>query len=195
MPNSTTDTSIIDRALQLLGFAQIASSNQVGSRGAKSMQRAYLPVKLSELQKNYWHFAIKRAQIPASSTKPVHTKQSAFPLPPDYIMLAPEDMYGTFPLKNDWILEGGQIISDDPGPLRIRYVSSATTENMFDALFAEAFSAALAISCCEELTNSQSKLDRVVQIYEEQMGLARKRGSILIQKPMAPVSSWISERG
>lgn len=195
MPNSTTETSIIDRALQLLGYGAIASSQQVGNRGAKSMQRSYLPTKLSELQKNYWHFAIKRASLPASGTAPLHTKAYAFPLPGDYIMLAPEDQDGDFPLKNDWIMEGGEIITDDSGPLLIRYVSSTVLESKFDAIFAEALSGALAMACCEELTNSQSKFDRMAQLYDFQINEAKKRGSILVQKARVPVSSWISARG
>ena len=195
MPNSTTETSIIDRALQLLGYAAISSAQQVGSRGAKSMQRAYQSVKLAELQKFTWHFAIKRALLTASGTPPVHTKANAFPLPGDFIMLAPEDQESEFPLKNDWILEGGSIITDDDGPLPIRYISSNVTESMFDALFAEALSAALAIACGEELTNSQSKIDRVMQIYDEQISKAKNRGSILLAKQRVPVSSWISARG
>jgi hypothetical protein len=195
MPNSTSETSIIDRALQLLGYSQIASSQQVGNRGAKSMKRAYTPVKLAELQKNYWHFSIVRALLPASLTPPVHTKRNAYPLPGDFIMLAPEDQYGSYPTANDWIVEGGQIISDDNGPLPIRYVSSNVLESQFDALFAEGLSAALAIACGEELTNSQSKIDRATALYIEQIQEAKKRGSILTQKARLPVSSWISARG
>lgn len=195
MPNSTSSTSITDRALQLLGFGAISSTNQVGSRGAKAIQRAYDSVKQSELQKHYWHFAIKRASLTASATKPVHTKANAFPLPGDYIMLAPEDQYGDFQLRNDWIMEGGRIISDEGGPLLIRYVSNSVIESQFDAIFAEAMSAALAIACCEELTNSQAKLDRVAQIYENQIQEAKQRGSILTQKPRLPIGSWISARG
>lgn len=195
MPLSTSKTSIIDRGLQILGMSQIASSPQVGSRGSKAMERAYEPVKLSELQKNFWHFTIKRRQIAASSTPPVHTKGYAYPLPGDYLMLAPVDQYGDFNLKNDWTLEGGHIISDDSGPLLIRYVSSDITENMFDAIFAEALSAALAVATSEELTNSTAKFQKAAAIYDEQISLARNRGSILTQKPRAPVSSWISKRG
>lgn len=195
MPSSTSQTSIIDRGLQLLGYAAISSPSQVGSRGAKAMQRAYDPVKLSELQKHYWHFAIKRALLPASGTPPVHTKANAFPLPGDYIMLAPEDQTSDLQLKNDWVVEGGSIITDDDGPLPIRYVCSSVLESQFDAIFAEALSAGLALACCEELTNSQSKLDRVGQIYDLQISEAKKRGSILVQKARVPVSPWLSMRG
>ncbi len=195
MPVSTSQTSIVDRALQILGYAQVSSPQQVGSRGAKSIQRAYLPTKLAELQKHYWHFAIKRLLLPASAVPPVHTKANAFPLPGDFIMLAPNDQYGDYPPQRDWIIEGGQIISDETGPLPLRYVSSDITEAQFDALFAEALSAALAGACGEELTNSQSKVDRAFQIYDMQINEAKKRGSILMQKQRAPVSSWISARG
>ena len=195
MPIGTSKTSICDRALQLLGMAAVSAVPQVGSRGAKAMERAYRPVLLSELQKNYWHFAIKRASLAASSTKPVHTKGNAYPLPADYLMLAPEDQDSDFPLKNDWIMEGGSIITDEDGLLAIRYVSSDITEPMFDATFAEALSAALAMEVCEELTNSNSKLSNLAAMYDEKIALARKRGFILIQKPRVPISPWISMRG
>lgn len=196
MPNTTSQTSVIDRALQLLGYSAITTPQQVGHRGAKAMQRAYDSVKLSELQKNYWHFAIKRVQIAASATPPVHTKAYAYPLPGDYIMLAPQDDGSNdYNVRRDWVLEAGHIISNESGPLLVRYVSSNVLESSFDAIFAEALSGALAIACCEELTNSQSKFDRVAAFYDEQIGLARQRGSILIQKGRVPVSPWISKRG
>lgn len=195
MPSSTSQTSITDRALQLLGYAQVSSPQQVANRGAKAILRAYDSVKLSELQKNMWHFAIKRASLVASAVKPVHTKANAFPLPGDYLMLAPPDQYGSFPDSNDWTVEAGSIISDDAGPLKIRYVSSQVSESLFDAIFAEGLSAALAMATCEELTNSQSKLDHVSQLYDFQISLAKQRGSILIQKNRIPVASWISSRG
>ena len=111
-------------------------------------------------------------------------------------MLAPEDQDSNeLQLKNDWIVEGGSILSDESSPLPIRYVSSNVLESQFDAIFAEALSAALALACCEELTNSQSKLDRVGTIYDFQINEAKKRGSILVQKARVPVSSWISARG
>ena len=196
MPNSTTQTSVIDRGLQLLGYAAITSAQQVGSRGAKAMQRAYSSVLQSELQKNYWHFSIKRASIAASATPPVHTKGFAYPLPGDYLMVAPDDDDGSdFMHRKDWVLEQGHIITDDSSPLYIRYVSNDIIESQFDAIFAEAMSAALAMACCEELTNSQSKFDRVAALYEMQINNAKQRGAILIRKARLPISPWISKRG
>ncbi len=195
MPNLTTQTTIVNRALQIVGYKSVSSIQQVGDRGAKAMETAWTPVLLSELQKNFWAFSIKRATLAASATPPVHTKTNAFPFPPDYIMLAPEDQYGDFPLKNDWIVEGTSIITDDSGPLYIRYVSSSITPDMFDAIFAEAYAAALAVATSEQLNQSNSKLQSAAAIYETQISLARRRGAILNPKQRLPVSPWISKRG
>ncbi len=194
MPSSITQTTIADRALQLLGYQAISSTQQVGSKGARAMNRAYPSTKLSELTKNNWAFAIKRATLPASGTKPVHTKTNAFELPTDYLMLAPPDQFDSFQLRNDWTIEGKQIISDDSGPILIRYVANID-ESFFDAVFAEALSCALAISTCEELTNSNSKLANLISVYQEQISVAKRRGAILSQKPTLPLSPWISMRG
>ncbi len=191
---STTQTSIMDRAAQLLGQAQISSPQQVGSRTAKALLRAYQPTKISELTKFFWHFAIKRASLAASGTPPVHTKRNAFPLPTDYLMLAPPDQDGDFPFPNDRTIEGNQIISDDDGPLPIRYIADVS-ESLFDPIFAEALSCALAIGTCEEITNSNSKLVNLGGFYDLQITTAKRRGSILIQKQRLPISSWISARG
>jgi len=195
LANSTTKTSIIDRALQILGMKGITSPQEVGSRGARSMLRTYDATLLSELTKNYWAFAIKRAELPASGTPPVHTKTNLFPLPGDFLMLAPQDQYGEFNLANDWIIEGNNIVSDESGPIYIRYVSSDITENQYNPIFAEALSAALAIATGEELTNSAGKVQRAMFIYDNQISEARKNNSIISQKPRTPVSSWISARG
>ena len=195
MANSTTQTSIINRALQLLGYQAVASITQVGDRGAKAMNRAYEPVKISLLTENYWAFSIKRASLAEDAVKPVHTKVYRYQLPGDYLMLAPEDQVADFQLANDWIIEGSHIVTNDSAPILIRYISNSITENMFHPLFSEAFSYSLAVNTCEELTQSNGKISTLVELYERQVSLAKKRNAILIAKPKAPVSPWISKRG
>ena len=194
MANSTTQTSIINRALQLLGYQAVASITQVGDRGAKAMNRAYEPVKISLLTENYWAFSIKRASLPEDAVKPVHTKTYRYALPGDYLMLAPEDQASDFPLANDWIIEGNHIVTNDSAPLLIRYISNAITENFFHPLFAEAFSYALAVSTCEELTQSNGKITTLASFFDRQITLAKNRNAILVAKPKAPASPWISKR-
>ena len=193
MPSEINQTTIINRALQILGSPPVANI-QANDRGARAMNTAYKPVLFSILQENYWYFAIKRAKLPADTEKPVHTWTNKFRLPGDFIMLAPDDQLSQFPDPAERIVEGDFILSNDDGPLDIRYITTSITESSFPALFAEGFSAQLAVMTCEQITQSTSKQRNAIAIYDRQINLAKKRNFILIEKPRAPKSVWLSAR-
>lgn len=180
------------------------------------MNRAYQTTLLSELRQNFWSFSIKRAILPAAAVQPLFGPSNYFPLPPDYLMLAPADnngaaMYGGTVgynvgfgpigqqgLPRDWVIEnngdGPCIVSSDTAPLYVRYVSSAITEANFDVSFAEAFSAALAVVACEEITQSNTKLASVSKIYEDAIDAARKRNAFEMPPSIAPTDAWVLAR-
>lgn len=213
MGSTTTQTVIANRALQLLGSQPISSLSE-NSRGAKAMNRAYTPVLLSELRKNYWNFSIKRASLPADTVGPSFGKSNYFSLPPDFLDLAPPDMVfgvaggGTLagnqilagtPIITgspivDWLIEGTKIATNQIAPLNIRYVSSNITESMFDPCFDEAFSAALACMCCEELTQSNTKLAALGQIYDTAIEIAKKRNAFEGRPVQPPTDSFVIAR-
>ncbi len=202
MPSTTTQTTIINRALQLLGFKQVSSIND-NDRGARAMNRAYYPVLYSMLRENWWGFAIKRASLPASATPPLFGPSYSYPLPPDFLDLAPVDPvigvnYGGPlsgpPTTTDWQIEGQAISSNMASPLQIRYVSSNVTESMFDASFSEAFAACLAMDTCEELTQSNAKLAAAEKMYDDALEIAKQRGAFESKPVKQPVSTWLSQR-
>lgn len=210
MGATTTQLSIANRALQLLGYQPI-SSLQENSRGARAINRAYQPVFLSELRSNFWGFSLIRASLPAAVTPPAFGKGNYFPLPGDFVMLGPPDQVTNFqfgatpatPNSNlqyvDYQIENnglGQlcIATDQPAPLQIRYVSSNITENLFDYSFAEAFAAALALEVCEELTQSNTKLANLEKIYEEAIETAKKRNAFEKRPAQPKVDSWVLAR-
>ena len=202
MATQTTKIGIINRGLQLVGYPGI-SSVQENSRGARAMNRAYDSVKLSELRKYFWNFSIKRISIPASATPPAFGKGNYFPLPGDFLMLAPMDQsFGLFeggpvsgtPAINDWQIEGNQIASNEVGPLLVRYVSSDIVESLFDVSFAEALSASLAMNTAEELTQSNSKLKNAATIYDDAIKQARKRNAFENRPVQSPTDTWITCR-
>lgn len=193
MPSEINQTTIINRALQILGSPPVANI-QANDRGARAMNTAYKPVLFSILQENYWYFAIKRAKLPADTAKPLHTWLNQFRLPGDFIMMAPEDQLSQFPDPAAQIVEGDFILSNEDGPLNVRYVTSSVTESSFPALFAEAFSAQLAVMTCEQITQSSAKQKNAIAIYDRQINLSKKRNFILIEKPRAPKSVWLSAR-
>lgn len=214
MASTTTQTSIANRALQLVGYKPIGSL-QDNDRGARAINRAYYPVLESVLRENYWSFSIQRAIVPASTIKPAFGKANYFPVPGDFLMLAPPDQnpnytFGAVPVPpvqpnsglqyNDWQIEqmgenqGLAIATNCPSPLQFRYVSNDIQENSFDSCFAEAFAIRLAIEVCEELTQSNTKLSNLAQMYKQKMALAKQRNSFEEQPVQPPVDSYILVR-
>lgn len=213
MGSTTTQVSICNRALQLLGSPPI-SSLQENSRGARAMNVAYYPVLYSELRKNYWNFAIKRASLAADAVGPAFGRSNYFTLPSDFLDLAPPDqVYGvsgggtiagnqilagtpiiTGSPMLDWDIEGNKIATNQQAPLNIRYVSSAVTESQFDPCFDEAFSCSLAMYTCEEITQSNSKLQAVMQFYDNAIEIAKKRDAFEGRPVQPPTDTYIVAR-
>lgn len=213
MGSSTTQTSIANRALQILGSPPI-SSLQENSRGARAINTSYMPVLLSELRKNYWNFAIRRAQLAADAIGPAFGKSNYFTLPSDFLDLAPPDqvfgvqgggtiagnqiLAGTPIITGspivDWQIEGNKIASNMDAPLNLRYVSSNITESQFDPCFDEALSCALAMFTCEEITQSNTKLQSAAQMYDNAIEVAKKRNAFEGRPVQPPTDNFIIAR-
>jgi hypothetical protein len=183
---------IANRALQLLGARRITSLSE-DSVNARAINAAYEPVKLAELRKHPWSFAVKRAQLAANSTPPLFNRDNAFPLPADFVRLLAQDPEENFN-DLDWQIEGKQIVTNDSSPINIRYVYDVTDPNEMDPLFREAFSAKLAEACCEELTQSNAKIANAQLVYKDIIAEARRANAIerVSQKP--PEDEWVTKR-
>jgi len=197
MPASTTKIGIINRGLQLLGQPAISSLNE-NSRSARAMIRAYDSILMSSLEEHVWNFSCRRANLAADPTPPIYGKQRYFPLPGDFLYLAPDEttLYNT--RRRDYNIETFNntlcIVSDQDAPLPIRYVSSNVTEGMFSATFAEALAYNLAEACCEEITNSNSKLQNLMRGKDAILRVAKRRNDIQNAPIKAPTVTWITVR-
>lgn len=183
---------IVNRGLQLLGAKRITSLTE-DSRNARAMSAAYESVKLAELRKHPWGFAIKRAQLAASATAPLFTRSNSFPLPADYVRLLapdPEVNYNDI----DWIIEGRNIITNDSAPLDVRYIYDVTDPNEMDALFRESFSAKLAEATCEEITQSNSKIANAQVAYKQAISDAKHANAIEKTAEKPPEDDWVTCR-
>lgn len=210
MAGIINQTSIANRALQLLGSQPIASLTE-NSRGAKAVNRAYIPVLYSELRANFWNFSIKRAVLVAAVNKPQFGKNNYYVLPPDFLDLASPDQittynYGQIPsvpnipaTQEDFQIESYDdstiaIASNIGSPIYIRYVSSNLKESIFDVCFAEAFAASLAMEICEELTQSNSKIQTAAKMYEDAIDKAKKRNAFEMKPIEAPIDRYLTVR-
>lgn len=183
---------IANRALQLIGAKRIVSLSE-DSRNARAANAAFEPVKKAELRKHPWGFAVKRAQLAASTTAPLFTRANSFPLPADFIRLLPPDPETNFN-DLDWTIEGRNIITNDGAPLDVRYIYDVTDPNEFDMLFREALAAKLAEQLCEEITQSNAKKAEATMAYREAIAEAKRANAIekVAEKP--PEDEWVTCR-
>lgn len=188
-----SEVGICNRALQLLGATRIAALTE-DNVNARACNVAYEPVRDAELRKHPWRFAIKRVRLAASVTAPAFGRTTAFPLPSDCLRVIPTDPEQQVATL-DWQIENGNILTDDTAPLNIRYVAKITDPNVFDPLFRESLSAALAVSLCEELTNSNLKLEAAKDTYEKIMLEARRANAFERTAAVSPDSDWFTIRG
>lgn len=187
-----SQVEICNRALQILGAQRITSLDE-GSRNALSCAAAYEPVRLAELRKHPWSFAVRRAVLAADSPAPTWGRANAFTLPSTCLRLLP-----SYPEDNvnslDWQIEGRAILTDESAPLYIRYIADVTDPNTMDALFREALSAKLAFEMCEEITQSNSKQEIAGGRYKDAVAEARKANAIERVAAEPPEDTWITAR-
>lgn len=196
MPSSAvTETSIANRALQKLGARRVESLSQ-DHPNARSMAAAFAPVRDSLLRRRNWNFALKRASLPADSEETVWGGLNRFLLPDDFIRLVPDVEAGTFRVNyhKAWQIEGRHIVTHDSGPLKIRYLAQVTDVTMYDPSFAELLALALAYETCEEITASNTKLDRLSVDFDLQLQECGRQNAFEAQVPEPPEDDWLLAR-
>lgn len=188
-----SEVSIANRALQLLGTARIAALNE-NTKGAREVSTALEPVRDALLRSHPWSFAIVRADLAADTVTPIGVSSSfarayRYPFPADALRVLLTPDHGL-----DWLIEGRFILSDQPGPLSIRYIKQVTDPNEMDALFREALSNRIAFDICEIMTGSNTKLANLSASFTDMMVEARRTGG-METLPADPVEDdWIAVR-
>lgn len=188
----TSVVEICNRGLQKLGAKRIVSLSD-DSVNARACNFAYNALRLAELRAHPWACAIKRAALAASPTPPLFNRPKAYPLPADYLRLLPVDPELVSPY-NDWQIEGREILTRDDAPLEVRYVFDLTDPTQMDALLREALSARIALELCEELTQSNTKIQNLRTDYTLAIREARRVNAILNVSAKPPEDEWITAR-
>lgn len=186
-----SETEIANRALQRLGAARITALDDNSTKNGRACSVAYAPLRDALLRTHPWSFAIKRAALAADSGAPVGDNAPAlqYTWPTDALrILLPKDH------TLDWIIEGRKILTDWRAPLHIRYVSRVTDPNTMDPIFREALACWMAVELCEEITQSNSKKDRLKDDYDKIIAEARRTNAIEKPAVTSPDGSWDFER-
>lgn len=192
-----SEVAICNQALVKVGASRITSLSE-DSKQARTLSAIYSIKRDAELAANPWTFAIKRAQIPASSTAPAFGWAYAYPLPSDYLALVEvgedftfydSDSGALFAIETD---SNGSlaILTDQTSPLNVRYVYRVTNTGLFNSLFVEALACRLAAEVCEELTQSASKKEALWLEHRRALREARRLNAIEQPPRKNPPTSW-----
>lgn len=187
-----TKIEICNRALQKLGARSINSLTE-DSKNARSINLAFESVKLAELEDHDWSFAIVREQLAEDATAPIFGFLHSYTLPSDFVrLLDPDELDNSNDL--DWQIENGKILTDDSAPLEIRYIKNVTNVSEFTPLFAEVLSCRLAVELCEDITQSNSKMQTAAALYDEALKKAKKSNAFQRRRVLPPEDDWVTIR-
>jgi hypothetical protein len=155
---TTSNVSIANEALQLLGSSRKLESLTQDHPNARTMNAAFERTRQSLIRRYEWSFAKKRASIAADGDQTVWGEHNRYSIPNDYLRLTRNNETG---FSVDWQIEGGFIVTDDDSPLEVIYIADIDDPNAQDSLFREAFANRLAFVTCKEITGS-TDLHRVL---------------------------------
>lgn len=179
---------ICNRALQRLGASRIVSLAD-DSKSARACNNAYEPTRDALIRRHPWSFAIARAQLAADVVPPSFGPAYAYTLPSDCLgILPPNDP------DVDWIVEGRKILTNWTAPLDLRYKKSITDSNEMHVDFREVLSLTLAWALCEEITQSNTKMDSIKDDIRTALADAKRNNAFEQISADPPESSWITVR-
>lgn len=186
----SSDVDIVNRALQRIGSRRIGSLSSDTSREANEARTLYTIVRDAELRMNTWRFSTERVILSATGTSPAFGRTFQYLLPNDYIRKAPLDPK-IKPLPDDVLFEKDRILTDDPGPFYLRYVSNAVPPEKYDPLFVEALGARLAMELAPILAQANAAtMDRIENAYIFHVKEARRLNAIEVGSTESEVDEW-----
>lgn len=108
--------------------------------------------------------------------------------PVSYLGAAGGDTY------NDWLFEGGFLVSSEINPIPLRFVANITDVSRMDPMFCEGLAARVGMEVCEPVTQSTAKLGVIAKIYDEWMSRAKAQNAIEQGWEDPPVDDFIACR-
>lgn len=202
-------TDIANLALQKLGAKRIAALSDA-SASARAANFCFDMVYKAELRKFDWNFSIVRAELAADAPAPTWGRSYSYTLPSDFLKLSygyaeisssPNNNTISFGQSNgsasvnDFVIENGnKIYTDIAAPLRIRYVADITDTTEWDSLFVQVVATAIAITICEEITQSNTKKAALIQEYKDFINEAKHADSIEVAPAESPIDTYVTIR-
>lgn len=205
----TSKIEVCNRALSKLGDARITDLD-ADLKAARAVSAAFDSVRDDELRAHGWSFAMKRTQLAAEVVAPSFGFSYAYQLPTDCLRLWQlGEWYWSGPDLSDYrnaegapyVIEGKFILTSEgrstngsAAPLKLRYLYRVEDTGQWDATFVEAFACRLAMEVCDELTQSDTKFQKVQQQYNEAIKRAMRANAVELPPEYIADDSWVTAR-
>jgi len=174
---------LVNFALSMLGEKAITSLEDDADE-ARVMKGFYYPARDGLLEEAEWTFATRRFKPPRNAVDPEWGWSAAYPIPSDILRVtAVEDNYvGQTGVSTDQqarrsidhVIENRQILCN-ADPIFCKGIRRIDDEGIYSGLFFEAFATKLAALAALPITESNTKLQAMVQLHQSFLKTAKTR--------------------
>lgn len=189
-----TETDICNLALDILKEAPISDIND-DDPIALWCKRNFAVQRDAALSLANWNFAMRRQTIAADSPGPDFGWACSYTLPAICVRLVPLTHDGTdegSPIAH--VVEGGKVLTNMAGPLRVRFVNRATNYDAYHPLFVDYLSARLARRMAHWITGKTSYLQVAAGLMQQAWGEAWASDAMEGDTPRPADNDWIEAR-
>jgi hypothetical protein len=198
---ATSDVAIANLALTKLGDLRITALTD-NTKPARELNAIYGMLR-DKLQRTFnWRFCVKRASLAEDVATPVFDYSHQYTLPADCLRVLQINAYYPAPDLSDlissggqeYVIEGGKILTRSSGSLNLRYLARISDPTKFDSAFDDAFAGLLAYNVCEALTQSDAKKNAALRDYR--MALMDAIRANAIENPPESIAdtTWLTVR-
>lgn len=159
---------------------------------SRSVRAVWDVQRRAALRDHSWNFAMRRAELPAQAlaTPPIGWAFS-YKLPADCVRLI--EVFGWS--RSTYQIEGGAVLADAQGPLRIRYIADLIEPALWDDLFVQAFANRLAFAIADRITGDRGRKNDAWQAYQAALAEAKRVDARENPQVAWEPSGWERARG
>lgn len=191
MPSTLTTTELANLALSKLGpgGGYLTAFDTDTSVQGQAARRTYAAIRDEVMEAHAWRFARRRAAIAADVAVPAWGFATQFTLPTDCLRVLSVEGTGV-----KYEQENGLLLTDEAGPLNIRYLAQITDTSKFSPTFIAAMTTRWAIEMCPTITKSNTQRSDLWAEYRGLLAQARKTDTFGSVPEAAKDGSWNDSR-
>lgn len=197
-----SDVAIANLALTKLGDLRITALAE-NTKPAREVNAVYSMLR-DKLQRRYvWNFCKTRASLAALTDAPEFGFDYQYQLPSDCLRVLQVGEFFPAPSLAEYInsssaeyaIERRRILSNDDGPLYLRYLARIDDPTQFDPTFDDAFAHLIAVNCADALAQaSAAKMQLLMQGYKDAIREAITANAIENPPEQLADDTWLLAR-